>query len=297
VIGDAEPIGERSVLAHAYSLLDWAYLALGVPERATNSELALEIYAELGDLQKQASIYNTMGARAYLQGRWTDAAGLYEQAREIRERIGDPVYEAMAAYNIAEILTDQGNLQEAEALLTGALRVWRASGWRWAAATASRMLGRIKARSGRYDEALSLLAEAEAGFREVGAQRDLSETKGHIAECYLLQGKSRAALDLVMEALPRAEKAGGFEIPMLMRMRAYALLQLDAWDEARAAFDESLQAARARKMDYEVALSLEGRVRMARPEDRVRAEERERDSIFERLGVVSVLSIPVPVSV
>jgi class 3 adenylate cyclase/tetratricopeptide (TPR) repeat protein len=296
-IEGAEPIGERSVLAHAYSLLDWAYLALGLLERATNSELALEIYEELGDLQKLASIYNTMGARAYLQGNWTDAAGLYERARAIRGRIGDPVYEAMAAYNIAEILTDQGNLQEAEALLTGALRVWRASSWRWGVAAASRMLGRVEARSGRHDQALALLAEAETGFREAGAQRDLSETKGHIAECYLLQGKSRAALDLIVEALPRAEKAGGFEIPMLMRMRAYALLQLGRRDEAQTAFDESLQTARARKMDYEVALSLEGRLRMARPEDRVEPEERERDSIFERLGVVSVLSIPISVSV
>src|SRR5207244_8546822 len=114
---------------------------------------------------------------------------------------------------------------------------------------------------GRHDEALALLAEAEAGFGEVGAQREVSETRGSIAESYLLGGRSQAALDLVTETLPRAEKAGGFEVPMLKRMRAYALLQLRRWDAARAAFDESLQAARARKMDYEIALSLEARLR------------------------------------
>jgi tetratricopeptide (TPR) repeat protein len=165
-------------------------------------------------------------------------------------------------------------------------------------AAANRLLGRVEARSGRHEEALSLLVEAEAGFREVGAQRDQSETRGSIAECYLLQGQSQSALDVVMEVISRAEKAGGFEIAMLKRMRAYALLQLGLEEEARVAFDESLATARERKMDYEVALNLDARLHVVRREGDASAGEleRERDAIFDRLGVVWVLPIPVRAS-
>lgn len=298
-IAEAERSGERSALAHAYSLLDWAYVALGLPNRASYSRLALAIYEELEQLPPQATIYNNLGAWAYFEGNWDEALELYAKAREIRERIADPVGASFGAYNIAEILTDQGKLQEAEALLESVLRVRKAAGWRAGVAIATRQLGRVEARAGRHEMALELLAEAQAGFLEVGAQSELNETEGSIAECYVLQGEGEAALTLVIKALARAEKTGGFEIPMLKRLRAYALVQRGSWAEATAAFHDSLETARARNMDYEVALSLEGLLRLSQLEGGFWTEdlERERDSIFERLGVVSVVSIPTEVTV
>jgi class 3 adenylate cyclase/tetratricopeptide (TPR) repeat protein len=295
-IEEAERSDERRALAHAYTLLDWAYVALGLPQRAVHSRLALAIWEELGDLPRQAAIYNDLGAWAYFEGNWKEALELYAKAQEIRERVGDPVYAALAAYNIAEILTDQGSLEEAEALLKGARRVWRAAGWRASVAMASRQLAKVEARRGREEQALELLDEARAAYSEIGALSDVSETDGWIAECYLLQGQGQTALDLLTPVLERAEKSGGFELPMLKRMRAYALLQTGSLDEARAAFQESLETARSRNMDYEIALSLEGILRLTRLEDGFWTEEleRERDEIFERLGVVSVVSVPLP---
>ncbi len=295
-IEEAEPSGEQRALAHAYCLLDWAYVALGLPHLATYSPRALVIYEELGDLPRQAAIYNDLGARAYFQGDWQEALELYATAQRMREQVGDPVYAAMAACNMAEILTDQGALEEAEVILKSALRVWRAAGWRAQIATASKLLGKVEARSGRPDEALGLLAEAHSVFREVGAQSELNETEGWIAECRLLQGNGQEALQVAGTALARAGKAGGFEVAMLKRVRAYALMQMGLLDEARAALDEAVDTARRRQMDYELALGLEGLLRLTRLEDGIWTEEleRERDSIFERLGVVSVVSVPLP---
>src|SRR5207249_628047 len=71
-IDEAERSGEKKALALAYCLLDWAYVALGSPERATFSRHALVLYEELHDLPGQAGVYNNLGMWAYFQGNWSE---------------------------------------------------------------------------------------------------------------------------------------------------------------------------------------------------------------------------------
>ena len=288
-VSEAELSDEKNARALAYCMLDWAYVALGSPEQATYSRRALILYEELGDLPGQAGVYNNLGMWAYFQGQWGEATELYTRAYEIRERMGDPIWAAVANENIAEILIDQGSLERAEPLVQSALRVFRSSGWREGQATATKLLGKLRSRSGRFDEALELLDAARSGFREVGASSELNETEAWIAECHLLRGENGGALSLATEALSQAEAAGGFQVATLKRVRAYALLRLDRTADARNAFAESLEAARARQVDYEVALSLEGLRRIdaleGAPKDK--ALEDELDAILERLEVES----------
>ena len=294
-IDEAERSGERDALAHAYYLLDWSYVAIGSPQKATYSPLALEIYDELGNLPRQADILNNMGAWAFLQSRWDEALGLYERGRELRERIGDPVHAANGTFNIAEIMTDQGRLEEAEPLLREALRVWRAAGWQARVALANRQLGKVAARSGNHDEGLELLERARQVFVDVGAQSDVNETVGATAECLVLQERGSEALELITPVVAKAEKSGGFELPQLKRVRSYALLQTGRLEEAGEAFDESLVTARERGAEYETALGLEGLVRLRRLRGEATDDaEAERDRILARLGVVSVLAVPAP---
>ena len=58
---------------------------------------------------------------------WDEALDLYQRARDLFERTGDTGNASLAKYNIAEILDDQGRLDEAEPLLRDVIRVWRAS--------------------------------------------------------------------------------------------------------------------------------------------------------------------------
>ena len=288
-IEEAERSGEQRALAHAYYLLDWAYVALGEPERAIYSQQALAIYGELRDLPRQADVYNNLGAFAYLEGRWTDALELYERGRELRERIGDPVHAANGTLNIAEIFTDQGRLTEAEQLCREALRVWRGAGLPASAAFATRQLGRVAARAGRYEDAFGLFEEARAALVKSGAQGDANETDSSVAECLVLEGRGHEALDRLTPALARAEKSGGFELPQLMRVRGFALLQLG--DEgAPEALDAALAEARKRGSEYEAALSITGLLRTKEPDESSATSSLENGMPFSSDSVWSICS-------
>jgi tetratricopeptide (TPR) repeat protein len=290
--------GDQEALAQAYYLLDWAYVDLGEPEKASYSEQALAIYRELGDLWRQAVVLNNMGAFAYWEGRWESALELYERAREAWRKTGDEVNAAYGTGNIAEILSDRGSLREAESLFHQALRVWRAAGHRSTVASATSQLGRVASRSGRYDDAMRLFEEARTLARDVGAEGEVLETNARITECLVLQGEAEEAIRLADSALAQARTFGGVaaQSPLLHRNRGYALMQLRSMLEARAALEESLRLARSRKASYEVALTLQALMNLDRLEGRPSRPEMEAESrsILDGLGVVSTPAVPLP---
>ena len=109
---------------------------------------------------------NNLGGFTYYEGRWDDAVALYERGREIRLRTGNAVEAAFIACNIGEVLTDQGNLVEAETRFREALRVARAAKKPYVAATAIQHLGRVAMLSGEPDFAFAhLLEDARASSR------------------------------------------------------------------------------------------------------------------------------------
>ena len=160
--------------------------------------------------------------------------------------------------NIAEILYERGNLDEAESRLRNSLHVYRASGYRYFLAQCLTHLGRLAYRAHRVEEAVTMLDEALTIFTDVGAEEDVVDVLARRAECDLLIGDSDGALALVDEAWARtlASDAGRSSVPLLLRSRGYALAQMGRLDEARAAIDQSLEAARSRRQDLDVALTL-----------------------------------------
>ena len=73
---EATTWGDREAEAHALYTLDWAWVSLGQPGRAVNSQRALQIYAELGDLAGEAAVLNNLGIFAYFRGEWDEASRL-----------------------------------------------------------------------------------------------------------------------------------------------------------------------------------------------------------------------------
>lgn len=290
-IADAEAAGDDRALAHALFVLDWALVTLGRIDEATHSARALAIYEALDDLPGQSVVANGMGGFAYWQGRWDDARLLYERSRAIRERLGDPVTAGDGTYNIAEILVDQGRFDEAEAMLGDVLRTWRAADARSRVADATRLLGRIASRTGRAGEGLSLLEDARAVYQALGAQNELAETEARIAGSLVRGGQ---ADDGLARADAARELASELHVPLIERIRGYALLQLGDPAGARDAFEVSLASARAQDADFETAVTLDALVRLDVLEhgasDPVIATER--DEILERLGVVQIPEFP-----
>ena len=116
----AEQAGDDATLAQGYVTADYASASLGLADGHERSQRALDIYTRLGDLRGQATAANMLGTLAYYEGRWDEAADFYRRSRDAREQMGDPANAAVATANLAELLVEQGRIEEAGADLRGA---------------------------------------------------------------------------------------------------------------------------------------------------------------------------------
>jgi class 3 adenylate cyclase/tetratricopeptide (TPR) repeat protein len=288
-IAEAEVSSEREALAHAYYLLDWALVDLGRLDEAAHLDLALEIYEELGDLLRQGDVLQAEGLIAYFEGRWPDAVRRYEQGGERSLRAGDPVGQAIAALNVAEIRSDQGLLDEAEELIHGVLPVLRASEYRHQLAFALSILGRAASRAGLRHEAAASFAEALALAQEGGDQRFVVSVMTYVAENLALQGEGPASLSVATTTEGLAAPLGGLGAhePLLRRICAFAHVQAGAADAAERELARGLDAARARGAALDAALAL-----MAREQLGLHLGPQERSEVEETLSRYDVRAVP-----
>ncbi len=284
----ATEAGDLDAEAHARYILDWAYVTAGRGDLAVHSARALEIYEQLDNLERQAAVLNNLGAFAYFAGRWDEAISLYERGREMRLRTGNSVDAATGTINVAEVLVNQGRLDEAEEPLRAALRVFRAAPDRGGIAQTALYLGRVAALDGRFVEAFEWFDTARGELVAIGAGGDVDEVDSRIAETHLLAGDVEAALELATEVLDSAAEREAVDAATLERVRGRALHTLGRLDEARHALETSLAAAREFDSPYDVALTLQAQVELAaRVGDLELAEASDREcrSLFRRLGV------------
>jgi tetratricopeptide (TPR) repeat protein len=296
---EAERAGDLEAQAHAHFILDRAYENLGRLEEATHSPRALAIYEELGDLAGQANVLNNMGGFAYYRGQWDEAVELYDRGRQARERTGDAVNAAFGTVNVGEIRSDQGRLAEAEPLLKEGLEVWRAAGYTSGVAYALGQLGRVAYRSGRIEEGRGLLERSRRSAERLGSVAETLEADARLAECALFESEPVAALRLTDEGLEQLAAVDGAAVlgPLIHRVRGYAWFQLGLRDQAGAAFEASLAEGRARRSDFEVALTLRALGELAGwtgDEAAAHANLDESQAILTRLGVVYVPAFPLP---
>ncbi|MEX2549485.1 MAG: adenylate/guanylate cyclase domain-containing protein [Nitriliruptoraceae bacterium] len=298
-IEEAEAVGDRDALAHAYRLLDWAYVDQGRPDLAVYSPRAIELYEELGDLPNQASVLNNLGGIAYWAGNWTEALAYYQRANELNEQVGDVIRASLGRNNIAEILADQGRWDEADELFREVERALRAANFGVAIAYVRANLGRTAARAGRFDEAAELLEEARRGAYEAGAGTQVVEAEARLAELHVLRGQPDEALQALENAVRRSDAKEGVaaQEPLLHRVRGYALLQRGEVEAARSALEQSLEAARTRDADYERALAERALIELAEvagvePGPELVAANAE---TLDALGVVRLPAVPLGV--
>src|SRR5439155_15920165 len=161
LITDAERVGEMHSLGYALNLLDFSLSDRGLVGDATHSARALEIFRELGDDPSVAEVTSNMGTYAYESGEWDLAVERFRDARELRLKIGDEAEASICTCNIAEILLDQGRLEEAGPLVREVLRVARATHHTLVEGAALMLFGRVAVREGRYDD-------ADEAFRSAG---------------------------------------------------------------------------------------------------------------------------------
>ncbi|MEY2421155.1 MAG: hypothetical protein QOI95_1222 [Acidimicrobiaceae bacterium] len=294
-IHEAERSGDRAALAYAYYVLDQVLVEEGRLTDAHYSELAVPIYEALGDERGAACAYNEQGNIAYWLGRWDASVGFYERAIESDRRAGALVNNAIYLNNIGEIRSDQGRLEEAEALLRDAHELWTGGGWRIGSGWALSNLGRVASRDGRLAEASERLYEAIDLFGEIGAEAMLIETEAREMERLIFAGEYVVALAMADELQGRARKLGlGQVVNMLDRLRGCAFCQAGDFRRGLALLECSIIESREQGADYEAAISLDVLAQVGRLTGRPGTDELAAQSaaILQRLGVVRIANVP-----
>jgi tetratricopeptide (TPR) repeat protein len=182
------------------------------------------------------------------------------------ERRGDEANVAIADSNLAEILLDQGRLDEAETALRDAIRVWRASGSDNDTAFGSALLGRALARQGRYDESAELIARAREQFQAQGAQTEVVDADAYEAERLLFAGSVAEAIALAEQTLDAAvqQSAQPVQGSLLSRIIGGCHDAVGDWAAGDAAYARSLELARSRGADHDLVFTVTAMARRRR---------------------------------
>ena len=286
---EAEDVDDPEIAGDAYIVMGWGYSVLGKDGGEALMLKGLEAYQRSGNRRRQASILSNLGAACYWDGRWDDAMSYFERGRDELTKVGSLVNAAIASLGIAEILSDRGELAEAEATLQKTVPVLKASDYHYFLGYCIWMLGRVSLRGNKVDEARLRFAEARALLTNVGAEHEVLDIDARFAECHLLKNEPNAALALADGILAKPDTSGAIArlTPQLNRVRGYAMLmQSDPWG-AREAFDTSLAVARERKERFEVALTLNALIEL----DRLEGVEPPQEVIDESRAAIAKLKI------
>ena len=288
----AERHAARPALAQALYTLDIALVESGRSADAVHAARALEIYRELGDLDREGAVLTNLGVAAYFEGRWDDAAALYLQAGEASARAGDVANAAIGECNIGEVRSDQGRVEEAEFRLRRAREILGGSGYEWGVGFIDTILGRAAIRAGRIADGFELLVEASAQFRRLRTGQDVIWVEALIAEANAYRRRPELAVEEA-DRLVRELAGGGRFAPLLQRVRGYGFAQLGEWAVATTAFEASLTDARAQDASFELALTLDALLALGSDDAALQAERRsERDEIVARLDIVALPDPP-----
>jgi tetratricopeptide (TPR) repeat protein len=282
--------GARAALASAYNSLCLAEVQLGHDEAAAEyARQAYELYVELGDLERQATVANNLGIIAYYGNDWDESLRWYGQAAERNHDLGLVLAAALNEANIGEVLVNQGRLEEAEPVLRQAVRVLRASD---SAETpfAEMHLGRLLTASGQFEESEQLLRAVVERCREIGSDASAYEAGIHLADCLVVTGRPREALaELSSLTLDRPEEIAIFEAAKCL-VEATALVELGQVADAAGVLRRGVGAAREQSLMFDLARLLLLAARTGVPFDQnldVAAAIEEGRRLLDRLGVVA----------
>ncbi|MFV9672692.1 MAG: AAA family ATPase [Acidimicrobiia bacterium] len=294
-LDSACPSGAIAAEALATKILDGARTALGEGGDHALARRALDLYEEAGDLDGQARVMNNLGSYAFWQGDWSEAVRLWDESSDILSRIGNAVVASLGTGNVAEVLADQGHLEEAEIRFRSVRRIWSAAGDRYGEAFADLHIARIAARSGRLDEASDLFSAARDEFASMGANVEVLETDLRRAEGLLFARQHAEARNLLVESglIPVPTELPPPLIPVAHRTVGFVHLQFGQLDAAETSFAAALEAARDQSATYEEALVLAAQVRLALLSgDAYEALVTEHQRLITELDVIALPAIP-----
>jgi tetratricopeptide (TPR) repeat protein len=200
----ARAIGDHAIEADALIALGRAYQDLArYQEAAAALQEARGLVEQLGARRDLAIVTWQLALLARDTGRPGAAAGLLNDSLAIALELDDWRGQAELLLELGKLRSDQGRLEEAEALLAAAGDLWpsqvQGPGFR---AQVLDELGRLRTRQRRYDQAIKHLSEAASLWQQLGAHAsqartltmlgDALATAGHPHQAHTAREQARA---------------------------------------------------------------------------------------------------------
>ena len=282
----ARSTDDPETLVQALMAIDHADLFMGRPVSGEPTREALRICREHNFLPRESIAWGNLGVAAFYAGRWDEAADCYTKSRDTAVRAGNDFGAAETDLNLGEILIGQGRIDDAQGVLTQAVKVLQASGISVEADYGRLQLARVSLARGDFAEAAATAADVAARSQE---DQPITALEASLvqAQALTMSGRPDEALTIITEA---ETKAGDDAAPLKARLhleRARALLDLGLPDDSGEQVVAGLAAAEDTELPYERALLLRISARKAIQEgDEARAAtaQSQADQIMARLG-------------
>lgn len=251
--------GDAEALVQALMAIDYADLMLGRPGVGDHTREALQICIANGFRPRESVARANLGGYAFFAGRWPEAVQWYRSSREVALAAGNAFGAAETDLSLADIWLHQGRLDDAEAAVADAVRVLGASGVEFSRRYGDLLHAYITLARGDVAQAQALAHEVGQQFDAMGHRVSAYESALLEAECAVVAGAPQQALDLIGAG---ESVAGGDAAALVARaglLRGRALAALGRGQEALAAVDGALEAAREQNLPYDEARLLQVR--------------------------------------
>jgi tetratricopeptide (TPR) repeat protein len=250
----------------------------------------MQVYEQIDDYRGKVRAANLFGMSLYFAGNWDAAVRYYAESEQALRQAGRDHDAAAAAMNRAEVLVQQGRIDEAEPIVSAAVRVLVGAHATTYLGFATTIYGRVALAKGDYPVAMDRLAEARSLCLEMGETDEALTVDALVAECLLRAGSPVDAISYTETALAQVAELGG-EVtaePALHRVHGEALLA-GGWAGGAESLRAALECARRRGAPNEVAQTLDAllRHRIGTDEDETRAWRAELAELAVTLGIVS----------
>ncbi|MFC2030327.1 tetratricopeptide repeat protein [Chloroflexota bacterium] len=195
-----------------------------ITEPGSQGQIALP---RLREKRAQAWVLNSLASSYSRSGQPSAAVPLLEMHYSLREKLRDKTNLALGLRNLASVQLELGELAEAENNLRRSIDWSRESKEHAFEASGHQELGRLLATQGSFEEAAQHLDAAIEIQERIGRIQAAGRTWTYRAQCALLMGKPKIALDAARFALEKAQettKSPHFIYPVRDFVWAYWLL-------------------------------------------------------------------------
>jgi predicted ATPase/DNA-binding SARP family transcriptional activator len=285
-----EEVGDQH--AHARLLLMYAELARigegGVPKAEALAVQAVDLFAEVGDMQGEADARRVLTLLAWDRGDLQRATSMAERCLELFSDAGDIAMAAGASSMLAGLARERGDLQIAQRRYENSLRDFTMARDPQGAAHVLRSMSNLAFDQGDHENALRHSKESLRRYERLGNPRGVLESLRAMADAYYLSGDLERAGRLADDAVERFRERGfaGDLVSALQTSARVALARGDV-DLCGALAEEALVPYRTEghTRDAASALCLLSRVR-ARQNDAARSLELAEESrvLYEQAG-------------